>query len=308
MSMTSIPVSSKPHAAPPLVVKPPVLASDILREEVAPIAPGKRLVRIALGAFAATFAIGALAARVPFGAIQITAPSAFEGSVAIATLAALAAAVRLPYAFRAWLAAALGLLPLLLGVIGLGPLAALGAEGSMRAALTIPMVTLLPAALVFRARYRAFREARVILAIALAASLPALALLVMTALDPAGSLGDRATATLAVASGLTALFGFMGPETTAGCSQWAAFVVIAQAARPMRHAVVAAWDGDAPTMTAFGAGALGELIASMVVTFAVFQIFAAALGGKARQVDVHQIVGAGKPSRSGEEPSEKDRE
>src|SRR4051794_3339518 len=147
MSMTSMPVSSKP-IVPPAVVKPPVLASDILREEVAPIAPAKRAIRVALAAFAATFALVALAAR--FGPIPLTSNDAFEGSLVIATVAAIASAISLPYAFRALVAAAVGLLPLALGVMRLGPAAAFGIDGPLSAALTVPLITLLPAALVFR--------------------------------------------------------------------------------------------------------------------------------------------------------------
>lgn len=255
------------------------------------MAPAKRAIRASLAAFAATFALAAIMAKLGIGPLQLTSRAAFEGSLFIAAVAALAASVPLPYALRAGVAAVVGLLPLVLGVVRLGPVAAFGAPGVLRAALGIPFLTLLPAALVFRARYRAFRAARVILAVALAASLPGVVLLVLTALDGAAPLGDRVTALLASGAVLTALFGFMGPETSAACVQWAATVVLAYAARPALDAVMAAWSGDAAAMSASAAAAAGEIIASMLVTFALFQILAVALAHRAREVDVHEIVG-----------------
>ena len=290
MSMTSLPSTSRPIETKPLCVKPPVLASDILREEIAPIAPAKRAIRASLAAFAATFAVAALMAKVGIGPLQLTSRAAFEGSLVIAALAAVAATVPLPYAARAAVAAVAGLLPLIFGVLQLGPVAAFGAAGPLRAALAIPILTLLPAALVFRARYRAFRAARVILAVALVACLPGVALLALGAFDVAAPVGDRLTAGLACGAVLTALFGFMGPETSAACVQWAATVVLAYAARGALDAIEAAWSGDAIAMSAYAAAAAGELIASMLVTFALFQILAVALASRARQVDVHQIA------------------
>jgi hypothetical protein len=46
-------------------------------------------------------------------------------------------------------------------------------------------------------------------------------------------------------------------------------------------------------MVALTAAALGELVASTLVAFALFQVLAAALGGQAREVDVHRAIGAG---------------
>jgi len=302
-------------------VKPPVLASDILREEVAPKRPARRAIRVWLIAFAATFAVGALAARPGFGAIAIPGDAAFAGAIATSALAALVAILPLPYATRAALAAVTGLVPLALGALGLGPLAAFGGAGAWEAATAIPLVTLLPAALVFRARYRAFAGARAILGVALALSVPALVLLALAAADGGAPIADRVASGAAVAAAMTALFGFMGPETSAGCSRWAALVVVAHTMRLAVAAGAAALAANAGDIggggggggagsgveasalsmaTGFAAAALGELIASMLVTFALFQIAAAIWAERARQVDVHRIVGAGAPSSPGE--------
>jgi hypothetical protein len=295
MSMTSLP-SHTSRVVTPAPVKPPVLASDILREEVAPIHPAQRAIRVWLVAFAATFALGAFAAAFGIGPFVLDAQDAFLGALATSALAAITAFLPLPYAMRAALAAFTGFVPLALGAAGRGPLAAFGDEGGLRAGTAIVLVTLLPAALVFRARYRAFAGARAALGVALALSAPALALLAFAAFDEGAPVGDRVASGAAAASALTALLGFMGPETSAGCAQWAGLVVIVHTSRLTLHAARAAWSGDAHGIAAFGAAALGELIASTLVTFALFQILAALLSSRARQVDVHQIVGAGAPS------------
>ena len=306
VSMTSLPPHTKPFVASQ-PIKPPVLASDILREEVAPIHPARRAIRVWLFAFSATFALAAIGAKLGVGIVR-SGDDAFVGAVATSALAITAAIVPLRYSVRAALAALTGLVPLALGAVGLGPLAAFGTEGVLPSATAIALVTLLPAALVFRARYRAFAGARTAVGIALAASVPAVAFLAMAAFDTSVPSVDRAASGIAAASALTALLGFMGPETSAGCSQWAAIIVIAHTSRLTIHAIRAAWAGDAHGMASFGAAALGELIASTLVTFALFQILAATLSGLARQVDVHRIVGASAPrsSASSRPDSERD--
>ncbi len=86
----------------------------------------------------------------------------------------------------------------------------------------------------------------------------------------------------------------MGPETSGGCGQWAALVVGAYAARPAWRAFASAWSGDAGEATfALLSAAAGALVISTLVTFALFQILAAALARQARKVDVHRAVGPG---------------
>jgi hypothetical protein len=293
MSTSSLPASTKriPVRLPP--IKPPILASDILRDEVAPRAPARKAIRLALLAFAATFLVGAVAATTGLGPVRLTAPWAFEGALGTALVALFAAFAPVPYGARAWIATLAGAAPLAMGAAHIGPLARLGDDGTTATAAMAVMGTALPGALVFRARYRAFRASRVILSVALIASVPAIALLGLAALAGSGSTGERLLAGIGVLSAAAATLGFMGPETSAGCAQWAALVIGAEVARPALRAVVAAWGGRDAEMVAMTAAALGELIATTLVTFALFQILAAALAGQARQVDVHRAVGAG---------------
>jgi hypothetical protein len=145
------------------------------------------------------------------------------------------------------------------------------------------VATLLPGALLFRARYRAFVAARVILAGALALALPALLLLVLGALADAPPLLRAVDATLA-ASILTALFGFMGPETTGACTKWASLLLFAHAVRVALHSF---FGPKAPPLDSIALGALGDLVSLTLVAFAIFQLLAALLSEQAREIDVH---------------------
>jgi hypothetical protein len=294
MSTSSLPASKRiPLRVPP--VKPPVLASDILREEVAPEAPARRAIRLASFAFCAISLVGAFAASLGFGAARLNVPGALEGAVGTALVAAVAAFAPLPYASRALVAAFAGIVPLVLGAAGIGPLGRLADDGHVTALAMAVMATALPAALVFRSRYRAFRAARVILGVGLALSVPAVVLLALFAVDRAGTatIGARCVAGLGVLGAAAATLGFMGPETSGGCAQWAALVVGAYAARPAWRAIASAWNGRNQDTVALTSAALGALVASTLVTFALFQILAAALARQAREVDVHRAVGPG---------------
>jgi hypothetical protein len=305
MSTSSLPASRKmPLRIPP--VRPPVLASDILREEVAPKAPAQRAIRIALLAFAAMSLIAAFAASsglpqvTGLAATRLRAPWAFEGAIATAIVATLAAFAPLPYALRAFVAAVAGGVPLAMGAYRLGPLARLGDEGFLTSVAMLAMATALPTALVFRARYRAFRAARAILGVALALAAPAVGLLVASAVDGGQPVGDRAIAVVGILGAAASTLGFMGPETSAGCMQWAAIVVGAYAARPASRALSAAWSGGDQATLALTTATLGSLVALTLVVFAFFQILAVALGHEARKVDVHRAIG---PSASDPGPS-----
>jgi hypothetical protein len=291
MSTSSLPGSMKPFPVRAAPVRPPVLASDILREEVAPKAPARRAIRLALVVAAAAFLV-ATGLSMSAGPMRLPAPWAVEVSVLSAVLALIAAAVPLPYAARSGLAALAGAVPLVLGAAAIGPLAKLAAEGPMTAFSLVALGTVLPGALVFRARYRALGAARSVLAVALVTALPAAALLALRAIDGGGDTVDRALSAVGLASVAASTLGFMGAETSAGCAQWAAVIVGSVAARPTAAAVLATWGGRDGEIAPWMAAAIGELLCASLVAFALFQLLAAALGGQARQVDVHQIVGA----------------
>ena len=84
--------------------------------------------------------------------------------------------------------------------------------------------TALPAALLFRSRYRAYLGARVALLVALAVALPAAVHAGMAVAQ--GPLFASVAAGLTLVAILTTLMGFMGEGTTAASTAWAVFVVV----------------------------------------------------------------------------------
>lgn len=300
MSTTSLPAHAR-KSAPRLAVKPPILASDILREEVAPRTPGRTMIRIWLGAFAGACALSAGAARMGVGPHDAR---VFEGSLGVAVLAALGAAIPLPYAARAAVAVVAGGALLGLGVTDRGPLAPIGHDGALSAMAFVALATLLPAALFFRARFRAFRAARVFLGVAIVLSVPAVALGVLSALSDAQAWPVRVADAVVAASALSGFFGFMGAETSAGGERFAALVLGASALRvavraPLLVALLTGALIAAPTSSdgtwGYAIAGVGELASSLLVAYGLFQLLAQALGGIARTVDVHQV--AAKPDR-----------
>ncbi len=311
MSTTSLPAEAG-RSAPRASVNPPILASDILREEVAPRAPARTTIRLWLAGFAAACALSAAAARLGFGPHT---SRVFEGSLLAAGLAGLGALVPAPYVARALVAALAGLALLGLGALERGPLAPLGHDGVGHAAATVALATLLPAALLFRARFRAFQTARVVLTAALALALPAVVLGVLGALDGAAPPVARVADAAVAAAALTGLFGYMGAETSAGCDRWAALILGLASLRVAARApqLLAALADHASVPMAADArdgpwgpvvAAIGTLAAATITAYGLFQILVVALGRRAREVDVHQF--AAKAPARGERGEEGD--
>jgi hypothetical protein len=288
MSTTSVPTKARRIATPAAAVAPPILASDILREEVAPRAPGRNRVRIWLTVFAFACLLSAAAAHLGYGPHT---ERVFEGCLGAALIAALGAVLPIPYALRALLAMAAGLALLVLGAVERGPLAPIGENGVLPATAALAFVCALPASLLFRGRYRAFKAARAILTVALLVSLPCLVLSAIAAFDSASPLAWRIANGLLAASILTGLFGYMGEETSAGCAQWAALAMVVFAGRVGVAALFAADDHGRVGYTVAAAGALA---ASTLVAYGLFQLLATLFSERARAVDVHKV--AGQPS------------
>jgi hypothetical protein len=304
MSTTSLPTDARP-SGPKMSVKPPILASDILREEVAPRAPARTTIRLWLAGFAAACALSAIAARLGFGPHTAR---VFEGSLATCAIAVVGAAVPARYAVRAVVAVLAGYALLGLGALERGPLAPLGHHGAFPAAATMMLATLLPAALLFRARFRAFREARLVLSGAIVLSLPGVVVLVTAAASSALPVPVRVASGAVAAAAVTGLFGYMGAETSAGCDRWAALVLVVSAVRVAAQAPpLLALLTEQPSISGDGGdgswgyavAAVGTLAATTIAAFGLFQLLAQVLGSRARTVDVHQV--AAKPDLSDHE-------
>jgi hypothetical protein len=285
MSVTSVPAAARRASSRPPVA-PPILASDILREEVAPRAPGRRRIRVWLGLFALACVLSASAAH--FGLGPHT-PRVFEGCLAAALIASLGAAIPIPYAARAAVAVAAGLALLGLGAAARGPLAPVGDHGSLSAVASLLFVTALPAALLFRARYRAFKAARTILTFALFASLPALVLAVLGVFDATSPIPERIADAIVAASILTGLFGYMGEETTGACAQWAATALVVFSGRVAIGMLGA--PADPHGRWGYAVAAAGALASATLAAYGLFQVLAMVFADRARKVDVHKIAG-----------------
>jgi hypothetical protein len=286
MSTTSLPSGSEPLSAPVGSVKAPILASDILREEVAPLAPASAAMRLWLLVLAAAFGLSAGAS---FAGLLPAAPFAVSASLVTAGAAAVAWPAPVPYWARAALATLAGLLPLVLGTHGRGPLALIGSfQGDLESGAALVLVTLLPAALFFRAQYRAFRAARGFLVVALGLAVPAVFFLGQGALAGQTALALRIADVLLVMAVLTSFAGFLGPETTGACTIWGAVLLVAL---PARQLVVSGLGHAGGPPIGAAAGAVGEALAGTVASIGLYQLLAAALARRARMVDVHRIVG-----------------
>ena len=216
MSTTSLPSSSEPVSAPAPSIKAPILASDILRDEVAPLTPARSAMRRWLLVLSAAFGLLAAAS---FGGLLPAAPLAVSAALVTAGAAALAWPRPVPYGARAGLATLAGLLPLVLGAQGKGPLALIGSShGYAEPGAALVLVTLLPAALFFRAQYRAFRAARGFLVFALLLAAPAVYFLGQSALAGDTGVAVRVADVVSVMAVMASFAGFLGPETTGACT------------------------------------------------------------------------------------------
>jgi hypothetical protein len=184
-----------------------------------------------------------------------------------------------------------------LGVIGIGPAAAAREVAGEWGLLALLTATGLPAALLFRAHYRAFRAARLVLGGALALSVPFAVHGLLRAVG-VSDLALQIANGVAVGSVFASLLGFMGSETTGAGTPLAALVTAAMAGvlgtetlvdpgglRPMGEAL-----GPLVSIGAFAAGAL-------LAALGLFGLLAWRLGPQARTVDPRPHHSAEKPAR-----------
>jgi hypothetical protein len=192
--------------------RPPYLASEILREDLTPSEPGKRLLAILLYTAPTLGIVAALYSGIARSATWV-ALTALSGLLLLARF-------ELPYTTRALLVAVTGG-----GTLAIVSFWSITLGGNFEGPLLAAAVTMLPAALLFRAWYRGSEAARVLVGVSL-----------VLALGWAMATSDRQLLSLVFSwqSWLPALtwylFGllcllsllaFMGNETTAGCDVWA---------------------------------------------------------------------------------------
>jgi hypothetical protein len=173
-------------------------------EDLAPVEPLGEHARVLCVVAGALFALlGAL----PLLGLPLAGRAALVPSLVVGAVTVFAAVARVTYRRRAVAMVALGAIVAGLGIAGTGPAQGIAQGGAVWSLARLVATAALPAALLFRARYRAFEGARLLLGLAFVASLP-------FAIHAIAQLGAVLALTL-LAAGLP---GFMGSETTAAGS------------------------------------------------------------------------------------------
>lgn len=272
-------LSTEHDASRSSVVRPPILASEVLREELAPIEPGRITLRLWLtGMSACMAAIGVL---IWFGYLPDSSEAACLalGAAGLTLLATL-----VPYALRGVLVSVAGLTVIVFGLLGRGPLHALvPAHKEVFTGLArVLAATCLPAALLFRARYRAYRGARIALVFGLLLAAPAVAHAGLVIAS--GPSIARVTSALVVLSVLTSLLGFMGSGTTGASTAWAIAVVVTIG---IDLSLPVLWPTPAlkPHLSQVETGIV-FVVSCALTAIGLFKILASVLAGDARRVDV----------------------
>lgn len=254
----------------------PVLASQIMREEVAPLEPEALSCRFWLASLGACLTL--LGIALPTPSIQSSFP-VFAAALALLLIAA----IRIPYRTRAGAAAIVGGAFLISGLAGLGPLVVLVHElGSFDSVKLVLAITLLPAALLFRSHYREYRWTRAVLAVALLAALPYLFTQVDTFADTTHAGVVRLGSLLAIVTTLLGATGFMPGETKAAGSLWAALTIAVLSASFALRALSTPPDLS-PGPLAYLHGSVALMAAAATTAVGVYQLLAGFLAGDARR-------------------------
>jgi hypothetical protein len=230
---------------------------------------------------AAALALLGLALRLGAGGDAVERDAATIAFSAAGALVALAA-LPFPYGLRGAVALLVGAVLMTLGLRGAGPLAGLAWDGAVGRDITRLMaLSLLPPALIFRARYRVYGPGRVLVAAALLAAAPYAVLEVALAADPGAAPIVRVAAVAGVVAVVSGLLGFLGTATAGAASAGAAIVLWVL---PLSIAL-RAWGplaSDAGAL-AYPATGVAMLCAALPVTLGLQQLLAWAFGPAARR-------------------------
>jgi hypothetical protein len=262
------------------VTRPPILASEALREEVAPLEPSQKPLRLWLAGLATCMALSGLAVR-----LKLTTGSPEHEQIAYAVAAIVFVALIVPYRVRGILVLIAGIATIGLGLFGRGPLSGVVVPNTTSATVEVSRVlaaTVLPAALLFRARYRAYGGARIALIFGLVLAVPATvhAALVVAS----GPLVARMTSGMTILAVLASCIGFMGAGTTGASTAWAVTVLVTFGIDISARGL---WmdGGKTAAFSQIHAG-LAFVAACSLVTIGLFKLLATTLARDARMVDV----------------------
>jgi hypothetical protein len=286
-------VAGRQHETPP-----PVLASEVLREDLAPIEPGRLASRFWSGSAALALVAVGIALRFDLGT---SGGSLGPGTICLAIAAAEAATalVPLPYLWRAMAGAAVCLAAVIVGLLGAGPLALLaapGVSGPWTELSRLVAAVVLPAAILFRSHYRAYVRGRLLLALAATLAVPFLAHEAMHFID-ASSPVEQIGPGLAIAIVLLTVVAFLGAPTTSTtifCAVLLGFTVALDVF--LRQAYLPQPPGSGPAGHVLTAVAF--VACTSPIAMGLFQLLATIYGPDARQVDVRQPAPEGRPPGS----------
>lgn len=241
---------ASPGPAAPSTGRPasrPVLASEALMEDLAPVEPLRQQARVLCVISGLVFALlGAL----PLLGLQMGGRAALVPAEVVGAVTLFAAVAHVTYRQRAVAMVALGAIVAILGIAGMGPARGIAHGGALWSVAQMVAAAALPATLLFRARYRAFEGARMLLGLGFLAALPFAVHAVLLLVDPGATFGFvQLGAVLALAFVVAGLPGFMGSETTAAGTFVAPAMIAAFALSAGLHRI-----------GALVPGSLGELV------------------------------------------------
>lgn len=228
MSRSSVVPSEPSHPRPrrQAVRERPLLASEVLREDAAPLEPARTAVRVWLGAAAIVLvALGAAFGRgagVP-GLEHESALLSFAGAGALAAVALLP----FPYGVRALLSLLVAMALMALGLRGAGPLSGLAVDGGLgRDATRLLAVVALGAALMFRSSYAEYTRSRSVLLAAFALALPFVVAETSLLGDVGAAISLRSWAALNTLVVVASLLGLMPAAAGVGANALAGLVLL----------------------------------------------------------------------------------
>ncbi len=269
----------------------PVLASEALMDDLAPVDPSSGSARVwcaAVGLGFAALGVLPLVGLRPGGALT-AGLSFFLGGVSL-----VAALAKVTYRQRAFAMLMLGLIVVITGLGGTGPAAFIAQDAPGLGLARAFAATALPGALLFRARYRAYAGARWLLGGAFVLSLPFAVLLAIRLVTREPDL-SMAGSIVALVVTLAGLAGFMGKETTGAGTYVGLSVLLGLGTElclsDLNHPgeikmlpIIMTVLGSSAFVAATGLSALG-----------LFQLLASRLSGEARRIDLHAAAPETRP-------------
>ncbi|MBN1656198.1 MAG: hypothetical protein JXA30_20685 [Deltaproteobacteria bacterium] len=264
-------------------IRPPVLASEALREQIAPAEPGRdtiRILSVLIGTFGTTITLLLLGTS----GIGLPLAGAFLALTALGLPS-------MPYAPRA--AAIFAISASTLGVVTWIHVVTMGAAAEV---VEIIGVVILGAALRFRAWHRASITARVLVAVGIAACVSWLGmsgwLKDFTTLDPAWQswLPTLIRAPIALLLMLS-LLAFMDARTTGGCGIWTIAVLLWHGLYMTVQLIILVWPKEvrvpswqrlSDDLSAITSASIAGPLLAVLVVFSVAQLLAVAFNSELR--------------------------